>query len=86
MLIYHLQYTLIFMKKKWSIIKMNWNFRRFTKVSKMYFGLYKVKIDIYIFIQGINAQITSIQCLKHMFDNIQKICIETFLLTLLSRL
>ena len=42
---------------------MNCNFSGFTKVSKMYFGLYKVKIDI--FIQGINAQITSIQCLKH---------------------
>ena len=65
---------------------MNWNFSGLTKISKMYFGFYKVKIDIYIFIKGINAQITSIQCLKHMFDNIQKICIETFLLTLRSRL
>ena len=65
---------------------MIWNFRGFTKVSKMYVGLYKVKIDILIFLQGINAQITSIQCVKHMFNNIQKICIETFLLTLLSRL
>ena len=37
-----------------------------------------------IFIQGINASITSIQFLKLMFDNIQKICIETFLLTLLT--
>ena len=27
-------------------------------------------IDIQIFIQGINAQITSIQCLKHMLNNI----------------
>ena len=37
-----------------------------------------------IFIQGINASITSIQFLKLMFDNIQKICIEKFLLTLLT--
>ena len=36
---------------------MIWNFSGFTKVFKMF----KVKVDIYIFIQGINEQITSIQ-------------------------
>ena len=65
-------------------MKMIWNFSGFTKLLKIYFGLYKVPIDIQIFIQGINAQIISIQCLKHMFNNIEKICIETFLLTLLT--
>ena len=34
---------------------MIWNLSGFTKVLKMYFGLYKVKIDIQILIQGINA-------------------------------
>ena len=27
-------------------------------------------------IQGINAQITSVQCLKQMLNNIQKICTD----------
>ena len=67
-------------------MKMIWNFSGFTKVSKIYFGLYKVKIDKYIFIHGINALIRSIQCLKQMFNKIKKICIETFLLTLHSHL
>ena len=51
-------------------MKMIWNFSGFTKVLKIYFGLYKVKIDKYTFIQGINAKIRSIQCLKQMFNNI----------------
>ena len=32
---------------------MIWNFSGFTKVFKMFFGLYKVKMDREIFIQGI---------------------------------
>ena len=34
---------------------MIWNFCGFTKVLKIYFGLYKVKVDKYILIQVINA-------------------------------
>ena len=36
-------------------MKMIWNFSGFTKVFKIYFGLYKVKIAKKIFIQEINA-------------------------------
>ena len=45
-----------------------------------------VKIDNYTFILRINALITSIQCLKMMLNNIRKIWIKTFLLTLHERL
>ena len=36
-------------------MKMIWNFSGLTEVLKMYFGLYKSEIDIWIYIHGINA-------------------------------
>ena len=42
----NIPYNIRLSKKEWSIIKMIWNFSRFTKVLKMYFGLYKAKLDI----------------------------------------
>ena len=38
--------------------------------TKTFFCLLKIKIDIYIFIQGINALIPSIQYLKQIFNNL----------------
>ena len=49
---------------------MIWNLSGSTNVLKIYFGLYKIKIDKQIFIQGINAQMRSIKCLKQMLNNI----------------
>ena len=36
-------------------MKMIWIFSLFTKVLEIYFGLYKIKIDMKMFIQTINA-------------------------------
>ena len=36
-------------------MKMIWIFSLFTKVLEIYFGIYKVEIDMLIFIQTVNA-------------------------------
>ena len=60
-------------------------FQWFTKVLKISFVFVRFK-STYIIIHRIFAQITSIYCLKQIFNNVQKICIETFLLILHSHL
>ena len=49
---------------------MIWNFSGFTKVLKMYIGLYKIKIDIIDFYSGT-------KCINNRYlNNIQKICTD----------
>ena len=56
MLIFHTLYAFMY-KRKMKLYKNDLEFQWGNKVSKIYLGLHMVKIDIHIFIQGINSYI-----------------------------
>ena len=83
---YTIQYTLMCIKKEIRLYKNDLSFSAFIKVLKYILVYVRLKPTYKFLFKKLFADITSFQGLNQLFNNIQKICIETFLLTLNSRL